>query len=103
VEDASVTSLESAARVGALMTVSALVAGALLVGGLVAGLTLGFADDGESNASSSLLRAGAYALLAVPLLRNVGVAVLDRRPRARLLAFAMSLGLAAIYAWSFTS
>lgn len=81
-------------KIAVAVTVAALLAGLLLIGGLVV-------DALEVQAAPAVLRAGAFVLLAVPLVRNAAVLVVDERRPARLLAILLSVGLGVIYTFAF--
>lgn len=81
-------------KIAVAVTVAAFLAGLLLIGGLVV-------DALEVQAAPVVLRAGAFVLLAVPLVRNAAVLVVDERRPARLLATLLSVGLGLIYTFAF--
>lgn len=88
-EDVAVRRAEE--TVAVVVAFTALAAGAVLVGGLIAD-TLGLSQG------AVLLRVGCAGLLAVPLVRNAAVIVLDKRRSMRGLAAGVALLLVTIYA-----
>lgn len=87
---------------GAIVSITALLAGSLLVTGLVLDVFgRSRADEAPSSFVSAFLWLGCFFLLAVPLARNAGIIAIERRARLRAAAAVIGFILFVVYAAAF--
>lgn len=92
---ARATGTEEARRAQAQVGMFVASAGVVALGVLLAGL---LAHAAHIDGANTMLRSGCGVLLAIPLVRNGAVFVLDRRRSVKNLAALVTVALAALYA-----